>query len=413
VADRTLLVVSQRPLDLGGGGSVRWQHLRRVLPRHGWHILECSGRVGAGADDAAVDPRAARLAGHRARVADIAGRVLDPLARAIGVQPEALAPNNAWALTGRRAVRKAIEQAKPHVVLATIPPPSGLLAAATTVGDTPFVAEFRDLWAGAPYFDRGGRLLPRLETTALANADAVVTVTDGFRDRLLSLHPEIASRLHVLANGFDPTLLSRRRPVGPGRRGRATLIHAGALYGDRTAVSLISAMARPELRERVRLELVGVVDPETRKAQTAAHDIDVVVEPPVTWETAIERTLDADIAVVINTPGTGGDIGQVPGKVYEVLALGRPVLGLMRPDSDAGRLLKRFGQGVGLAPPDDPNAIAAAIERLLDSPPGPVAPDALVEFDRDEIAARYAALLDEVATRSSSSTSSGTTVSRR
>jgi glycosyltransferase involved in cell wall biosynthesis len=412
VADRTLLVVSQRPLDLGGGGSVRWQHLRRVLPQHGWRIVECSGRVGVGADDAAVNPRAARLAANRARVAGIAGRVLDPLARAIGVQPEALAPNNVWAFTGRRAVRRAIEEKKPDLVLATVPPPSGLLAAATTVGDTPFVAEFRDLWAGAPYFDRGGRLRPGLERTALAHADAVVTVTDGFHDRLLSIHPEIASRLYVIPNGFDPRLLARRR-VGSDSSGRATLIHAGALYGDRTAVGLLSALSRPELRGRVRLELVGVVDPETRRAESAAHDIDVVVEPPVSWETAIERTLDADIAVVINTPGTGGDIGQVPGKVYEVLALGRPVLGLMRPDSDAGRLLERFGQGVGLAPPDDPVAIAAAIERLLDSPPEPAAPDALVEFDRDRIAARYAALLDEVATRSSSETSSGTTTSRR
>jgi len=36
VADRTLLVVSQRPLDLGGGGSARWRHLSQALPRHGW-----------------------------------------------------------------------------------------------------------------------------------------------------------------------------------------------------------------------------------------------------------------------------------------------------------------------------------------------------------------------------------------
>jgi glycosyltransferase involved in cell wall biosynthesis len=413
VADRTLLVVSQRPLDLGGGGSVRWQHLRRALPRHGWRVVECSGHVGATANDAATDQRAAHLAAARAQIMALAGRALDPAARVIGVRPEALSPNNAWALTGRRAVRKAVGRERPDVVVATLPPPSALLAAAATVGDVSFVAEFRDLWAGGPYFDRGGRVLPRLEGRALAGAAAVVTVTEGFRDKLRALHPEIAPRLHVLPNGFEPALLAQRRAPDPRQGGPATLIHAGALYGDRTAVSLVAALGQLELRERVRLELVGFIDPETRKALASAKDIDVTVHPPVSWEAAIDRTLAADIAVVINTPGTGGDVGQVPGKVYEALALGRPILALMRAGSEAARLLERFGQGAGLAPPDDPTAVAAAIDRLLIHPPAPVPAQALAEFDRDRIAARYAELLDEVATRSSSRTSSGTTTSRR
>ena len=404
MADRTLLVVSQRPLDLGGGGSVRWQHLRRALPGHGWRVVECSGHVGATGDDAGTDVRTARLAAVRAQVMAVAGRALDPAARVIGVRPEALAPNNAWAVTGRHSVRKAIEGERPDVVVATVPPPSALLAAAATVGDVPFVAEFRDLWAGSPYFDRGGRVLPRLEGRALAGATAVVTVTEGFRDKLQALHPEIAPRLHVVPNGFEPALLARRRVSDRREGGPATLIHAGALYGDRTAVSLLAALDRPELRDRARLELVGFIDPQTRKALASAHGIQVTVDPPVSWGVAIDRTVAADIAIVISTPGTGGE-SAVPGKVYEALALGRPVLGLTRAGSDAARLLERFGQGAGLAPPDDPAAIAAAIERLLADPPPPVPPEALAEFDRDRIAARYAALLDEVATCSSNATS--------
>ena len=47
------------------------------------------------------------------------------------------------------------------------------------------------------------------------------------------------------------------------------------------------------------------------------------------------------------------------------------------------------------------------------TPPPPPPPEALADFDADRMAARYAALLDEVATRSSNATSSGTTSSRR
>jgi glycosyltransferase involved in cell wall biosynthesis len=339
------------------------------------------------------------------------GRMVDPLARVMRVKPEALAPNNIWALTGRGFIRRAIEREQPDLVLATVPPPSAAFATAAIVADVPLVVDVRDLWAGNPYYDRGSRVLASLQGRALDRADAIVTVTDGCRDNLLALHPELRSRLHVLPNGFDPALLNRRVPKN-GIGAPASLIYAGTLYGEHTAESLIEALARPELRDRVRLELVGVVDPRTRRALAATRGLDVELVPPVNWDEAIERTLAADISVVITTPATGGDMA-LPNKLFEALALGRPVLALAGPGSDMARLLERLGQEAGLAPSGDPAAIAAAAQRLLSAPPPPVPPKALADFDRDRIAARYADLLDDVVTRSSSVTSFGTTDSRR
>jgi glycosyltransferase involved in cell wall biosynthesis len=141
-------------------------------------------------------------------------------------------------------------------------------------------------------------------------------------------------------------------------------------------------------------------------------EVDVTISAPIPWDGAIERVLAADVAVVINAPETGGDMA-LPTKLFEALALGRPVLALARAGSDTARLLEHFGLQAGVADPGDARSIAAAIERLLADPPPPVPPEALAEFDRDRIAARYAELLDEVATRSSNATSSGTTLSRR
>jgi glycosyltransferase involved in cell wall biosynthesis len=411
VADRTLLVVSQRQLDLGGGGSVRWRHLRCELPRHGWRVVECSPPVGATANESSTDPRVARLAARRAQVMALAGRLIGPAARILGVQPVTLAPNNAWALTGRRLVREAIARERPDIVVATSPPVSALFAAAAVSGAVPLVADLRDLWAGNPYYDRGSRLLSMLQGRALAKTAAVVTVSDGCRENLAALHPQIAPRIHVLPNGFDPVLLDRRA-ARTSHKGPPKLIFAGALYGDHTAEALIAALERPELKGRVRLELVGVIDPRTLRALARAKTVDVTVAPPVSWEEATERLLSADIAVAITTPSTGGDMA-LPIKLFEALALGRPVLTLARPSSDSARLLERLDQHAGLATPGDPAAIAAAIERLLAAPPPPPPPEALADFDSSHIALRYAELLDKVAARSSSATSSGMTASRR
>ena len=405
-----MLVVSHRPLDAGGGGSVRWRHLRRVLPRYGWHVVECSPPAGATAREMSTDSRAATLAARRAQVMAVAGRIVDPFARLLRVKPEAFAPNNLWAFTGRRLIREAIARERPDIVVATSPPVSALLATAAAAGDVPIVADLRDLWAGHPYYDRGSPVLARLEARALDRAGAVVTVTDGCRDNLLRLHPELAGRLHVLPNGFDPGLLARRSERPAPHAGPAELIFAGALYGDHTAEALVAALARPELRGRARLKLVGLIDPRTRRT-VAAADVDATIEAPISWESSIQRVLAADIAVVITTPETGGDMA-LPIKLTEALALGCPVLAIASPGSDMARLLERLGQDSGLATPHDPAAIAAAIERLLAAPPAPPPPDALADFDADRMAGRYAVVLDELATRSSNATNSGTTFSR-
>ena len=228
---RRLLLVTQRPLDYGGGASVRWQYLCDALPQYGWKVAEVSARPNPTANAASTDPRVARLAAARAKVMSAIGGAVRPVYRRLGIQPEAFPPNALWSLTGRPAVRRARDRTRPDVVWATCPPPSALFAALPVrSAATPLVAEMRDLWAGNPYFDAGGRLLTRIEKGAFARANAVVTVTDSCASRMVGLHPEIAPRLEVLPNGFDPALLDLR-----GRAGGPTSAPPSSMPGRSTA----------------------------------------------------------------------------------------------------------------------------------------------------------------------------------
>lgn len=394
---RRLLLVSQRPLSYGGGGSVRWRFLQRELPRHGWQVGTVTARPNPTANEASTDATEAALAAARARVMGVVGTAARPLYRRFGLQPEAFPLNFAWGATGRIPVRRAIERFRPDVVLATCPPQAALFAtsAEASRAGLPFVAELRDLWGGNPYFDAGGPLLARLERGALDSADAVVTVSEGCREHLLRLHPDLDETAVVLPNGFDPGLLDRRTPPPARAGGRATLIHAGTLYGDRSAVPLLRALARDGLRERVRVKLVGHLDASTEAFVEAGSGVEVETVQPVSWEHAVALTEGADIAVVINSPATGGSMA-LPGKLYEALALGRPVLALTPPGSDTELLLRRLGQEGGVSRLDDEDGIVAAVTRLLDAPPPPPDPDMLEGYDRARMAARMAALLDSL-----------------
>jgi glycosyltransferase involved in cell wall biosynthesis len=391
---RKLLLVSHRPMTHGGVGTVRWNYFMRALPEFGWEVADTvSARQGATTDEFSTDPRTARLSGARARVMHGVGRTLDPVAAAIGVRPEALAPNHVWGLTGRRAVRAAVERVQPDVVVATSPPPAAIFAATGAGLDVPVVADMRDLWAGHPHYDAGGQALTEVEDRALKRAAAVVCVTPGMEERLRGLHPWLEPV--VMPNGFDPRLLDMRG--GPRSGGeRKVVIHPGTLFAERSVRELVEALRHGNLAARVRLSLVGNMNEESRAALAGAPpELEIDVAGPKPWEETIERMAAADVVAVIVPPGLGDDVAW-PVKQLEALALGKPIL-LISSGGGAERQLRDLGLEAGAASYDDPGSIAPALERLLDDPPPPVAPERLSTWDRRRVTGDYAALLDSLA----------------
>jgi len=93
---------------------------------------------------------------------------------------------------------------------------------------------------------------------------------------------------------------------------------------------------------------------------------------------------------------------MVPGKLYEYLDAGRPLVALLEPGEEAADLVQRGG-GV-VVRPGDRAALAAEIERRYaawreggGAPAAPAPPPAwLAEHTRARLAARLATLLDEL-----------------
>jgi colanic acid biosynthesis glycosyl transferase WcaI len=396
---RRLLLITHRPLEFGGPGSVRWRFLIGALEGHGWETKVVSARTNPTQDALAESPGAARLAQLRAQAMGGVGRVSRRGFNALGVQPEALAPQLVWTVTGRRAIRARLDAHRPHAVVATVPPVAAMFAAAGLLGpkDPPLVVDMRDNWAGHPSYDAGGSTLTKLEGRALAKAEAVVTVTDRMAELLRLIHPESAAKVRLMPNGFDPALLERRSPPRAAWPEKVTLIHPGVLYGDRRVDELLEALARPSLAGRVRLELVGNLTGETERALAAAPPgVEVETVPPQSWDATMDRVAAADVVAVVY-PRSMGDELSLPVKLYEALALGKPVLSITAGGASEA-LLRELGQDHALARHGDAASVGDALERLLGGPPpAPVDPARIARFDRARVAADYAALLDELA----------------
>jgi len=79
----------------------------------------------------------------------------------------------------------------------------------------------------------------------------------------------------------------------------------------------------------------------------------------------VPRYLVAADVVAVPQRATSDTIGQVPAKLFDAMALGRPIV------STAVSMIPEILEGCGvLVPPDNPTALRAALGRLLDDPAG-------------------------------------------
>jgi glycosyltransferase involved in cell wall biosynthesis len=397
-AVRRLLLVTHRSIDQAGGPAARWRSLAAHLPALGWSVDVLSAPERASAVEFSTRPDARRRAAARARVMGAVGTLATPAFWALGIRPEAMPLSTAWVPRARSELRRRVAEQRPDVVVATGPPMAALIAArlATGEGFPPLVVELRDLWAENPAFDRRGGLLGRLESWVFGAAAAVVATTPEAVEDLRARHPRLADRIHDVPNGFEPNLLERR-PAPRQAQTPVELLHSGTLTADRPLRPLLVALAaRPR---DVRLVLHGYLSPASSR-EVAEFDsrVDVRLVPPSTWEDAVTRIAGTDATLV--TQGRGaGDATAVAAKVYEYLALGRPVLAT----TDGGAteaLLRRVGADQLVARLDDPGSIERALDRLSSGAvPDPVPAERLRAYDRRELARELASLLDSVSAK--------------
>jgi glycosyltransferase involved in cell wall biosynthesis len=269
----------------------------------------------------------------------------------------------------------------------------------------PWVAELRDGWyrwnrAIFPDYPAWRNALERhLEAAVIRSADRVVLVTDRMADTFRKQYRDLApAHFSVVPNGFDPAQLTA---VDPEPHTGWRLLHAGALYYGRSLAGFLVAVRRlvdsdPAFARDFHLRLLGTFDANARAEVThSGLDRFVNVESQVDHSKAIQAMRSSDaLLLVANT--TAGAEATVPGKLFEYLAIGRPVLAVAPKESATADVLLQAGSG-WLAPADDVDAIACVLQRAYTERNRSFAPADVRRFDRRRLTAELARIFDEVA----------------
>jgi glycosyltransferase involved in cell wall biosynthesis len=426
---------------LGGAGVQRAVKFARYLPEFGFEPVLVTGSGIERGRYAPLDASLAADASPGTEVVRTEGALRerspgDRLRRLAGL-PSAF--ERGWPAACESAALRAASSTRFDVILASMSPfeTSRVAARLGARLGIPWVADLRDPWAldeMIVYPTRWHRGLElRRMRSRLASAALVVMNTPEAAHALRRAFPELQARTLAIPNGFDAEDFKGEAPAPNPDRFR--IVHTGSLHvslglahrrrrwlrrlmgGERVPVDILTrshihllrALERWRLRapdEVAQLDLIlaGDLSLEDREAALRCAVADRVQMPGyLTHAESVALIRGADLLFLpMHALPRGERARIVPGKTYEYLAAGRPILGAV-PEGDARDLVRASGIGDVCEPGD-----VEAMERLLRArfrarregrAPGPVPAELLGRFERRALTARLAHALRSVIAR--------------
>jgi glycosyltransferase involved in cell wall biosynthesis len=274
-----------------------------------------------------------------------------------------------WMLT---AVKAGVELCKRYhvdAVYSSSPPYTCALIGRAIKRRTglPWVVGLRDPWTN--FLTTPERwFLPAaidraLERSVLTEADAVECAWQGIIDDARLKYPALpAAKFHHVPNGFD----SADVPDVPYQRNDVfTVTYTGSMYGHRNPRKFLDALEQLHAEgvlapDDVRLRFVGRFG-EDVKAMLAMSRFATSVEniAYVPHAESVAYLMRSDVLLLI-VDDTKESTEIVPGKVYEYLGVGRPILALAPRQSAIARLMHETNAGM-VAPQEHVEAITEAL----------------------------------------------------
>ena len=314
----------------------------------------------------------------------------------------------AWVTAGWR-LRRLIAAKRPGIVLgfqeaANIP----LLAATGSIGRSarPLAVISTQSAPSVVLADARPRTRWRL-TTAMRRlypkADRLIAPSEGVARDLSAIVPRAAARVRVVHNaGIDAAVTTRAREPWTHRfltDGVPILVAAGRLTEQKDYPTLVGAIARLRARREVRAIVLGD-GPLRTGLEALARELGVsdVLDLAGYVANPYPAMARADVYVLSSRSEGFGNV------LAEALALGVPIVATDCPHGP-GEILDRGRYGM-LVPPGDPDALAAAIGRMLDDRQAArtfadAGPTRAREFTAERSGAGYVKLLHDLGPRPS------------
>ncbi|MCK1542459.1 glycosyltransferase [Bradyrhizobium sp. 160] len=436
---KTVLVLAYHFPPIGGAGVQRTVKFVKYLPEFGFRPVVVTTGDASTAPSSPRDPSLHREipAGtpvyrtQNTPAAPFGHRIASIEDRLLGLVGRSGRNSRAWIEACTNVGLQAGLENPPDLVYASLSPFESCPAAAfiAQAFGVPWVADLRDPWAldeMMVYSSRWHRAAEiRRMRRELSTARLIIMNTPEATRALKQAMPEFSKRAVTITNGFDADDFAR--PPSPKLQGQFRIVHTGHLHSElgarhrrnrlvrrllgghrlpvdvetRSHIYLLAALARwrsetPDMSRHVRLVLAGPMTPSDRLIVERSGVSDLVEMPGyVDHQRSIDFIRSAEILFLpMHNLPVEEKARLVPGKTYEYLAAGPPILAAV-PDGDASDLVKQSRNG-DVCRPDDVDGMLASLRAryeswLVGKQQLPTNPDFCSRFERRELTRALAA----------------------
>lgn len=312
-----------------------------------------------------------------------------------------------WIKPSIQFLKKYLQEHPVDAIVSTGPPHSMHLIAEGVHRATgiPWIADFRDPWTNIDFYkdlrltDWADARHKKLEQKVLRNASRVVAVTWRSRDEFVELcgRQDIA----VIPNGFDDADFAHAEAAP--LDSDFSIAHIGSMNKDRNPEvfwrAVQAALAEvPTLAQKLKIRLVGPTDFSVRES-VQKYGLEGYTEfiEFVPHDIAVQYQQQSQVLLLLinNSPNSRTII---PGKLYEYLGSGRPLLAIGPKDSDSAKVVE-LTKGGALHNYEDVEGLKKSILAFFAAyETGSLKGNAegIEQFTRRYLAGKFAELLGEV-----------------
>jgi len=361
-AKKLLLVSYFYPPNYWSGGAARPYWFARLLPRANWDVTVFTAG-GPAVDDSYPDAGAVIRTGK--------AEIRTPAQPGVHTPLKTLGRMFLWPDSRRFWLRETVSlrrlaaEMKPNLILACAPPYTDLLLAERVCRETgtKLAVDLWDPWKEDIYrmyptrFHRW--LTARAEARIFSRAAFVSVINPAMADSLRAKYPDL--RVMSLPFGFDPDEI-KSTPLP--RAERFHLAYLGSFFGDhKRPEGLFPGLARLPDDLPVRFSFVGAKsDKVVASLRELSRRFPVQCLDYLPHREAVALASSAHALLVLVTRGPSYGLVST-GKVYEALAFGRAVIGVVPRDAWVSGFIA--GHGGYMADPDEPDSVRSAFEEMV------------------------------------------------
>ena len=210
------------------------------------------------------------------------------------------------------------------------------------------------------------RLAEIMERRSIGKASAVVTVTENHRKMLSLSYPQHSEKIHIVRNGY----LEEEFPdvIEETKEEKITITYMGTFNIHHRPDLIFQGLKkllehRPELEEKILFKHIGHEDKRIMEESKKSTGFDKYYSTGyLPHKEALNELMESDI-LILTGEHKGMDINLIPGKLYEYLRSGLPIVAVTE-----NREIEELIDDSGIRCDFSEDSVCRAILDIIDNP---------------------------------------------